>query len=64
MGILKSKIKVTDGILHIQLPDEFKDKVVEVTVKTENEITAKLMINAIKIDTTKWKFNREEVYGR
>ncbi len=64
MGILKSKIKVTDGILSIQLPDEFKDKVVEVIVKTEREITAKLMIDAIKIDTTKWKFNREEIYGR
>lgn len=64
MGILKSKIKITDGILHMQLPDEFKDKVVEVIVKTEDEITKKLMINSIKIDTTRWKFNREEIYGR
>ena len=64
MGILKSKIKVTDGILHMQLPDEFKDKIVEVIVKTEDEITTKLMINSIKIDTTRWKFNREEIYGR
>ncbi len=64
MGILKSKIKVTDGILHMQLPAEFKDKVVEVIVKTEDEITTKLMINSIKIDTTRWKFNREEIYGR
>ncbi len=63
MGILKSKIKVTDGILHMQLPDEFKDKVVEVIVKTEDEITTKLMIDSIKIDTTRWKFNREEIYG-
>ncbi len=64
MVILKNKIKVTDGILPIQLPDEFKDKVVEVIVKTDNEITAKLMIDSIKIDTTRWKFNREEIYGR
>ena len=47
----------------MQLPDEFKDKVVEVIVKTDNEITAKLMIDSIKIDTTRWKFNREEIYG-
>ena len=53
MGILKSKIKVTDGILHMQLPDEFKYKVVEVIVKTEDEITTKLMIDSIKIDTTR-----------
>ena len=63
MGILKSKIKVTDGILHMQLPDEFKDKVVEVIIKTEDEITTKLMIDSIKIDTTRWKFNRGEIYG-
>ena len=64
MSILKSKIKVTDGILHMQLPDEFKDKVVEVIVKTEDEIPKKLMIDSIKIDTARWKFNREEIYGR
>ncbi|MBI5678099.1 MAG: hypothetical protein HZC52_06340 [Planctomycetes bacterium] len=48
----------------MQLPDEFKDKVVEVIVKTEDEIMTKLMIDSIKIDTARWKFNREEIYGR
>lgn len=64
MSVLRSKVKVTDGILHLQLPDEFKDKEVEVIVRTENEIASKLLIDSIKIDTTKWKFNREEIYGR
>jgi len=64
MSVLKSKIKITDGILHMQLPDEFRDKVVDVIVRTENEITSKLMIDSIKINTAKWKFNREEIYGR
>jgi len=44
----------------MNLPDEFKDKMVEVVVKIESEIEKKLMIDTIRIDTTKWKFNRDE----
>ncbi|MBI4690052.1 MAG: hypothetical protein HY754_07265 [Nitrospirae bacterium] len=62
--IVKDKVKADDGVLHIKLPDEFKDKVVEVVVRLEDEIEKKLLLETIKIDTIKWKFNREEIYGR
>ena len=62
--MVKEKIKAKNGILHMNLPDEFKDKMVDVVVKIENEIEKKLMIDSIKIDTSKWKFNRDETYGR
>lgn len=32
---IKDKVKAEDGILHMKLPDEFKNKVVEVVVKIE-----------------------------
>lgn len=35
MIIAKDKIKAQDGMLHMKLPDEFKNKVVEVVVKIE-----------------------------
>ncbi|MEW6418839.1 MAG: hypothetical protein AB1480_12080 [Nitrospirota bacterium] len=63
MVVLKDKVKIEDGILHMQLPEEFKNKIVEVTVKIANEIAKKLMIDTIKVDTKKWKFNRDEIYG-
>lgn len=63
MIVIKNKVKADGGILHIKLPEEFKNKVVEVIVKVDSEITKKLLIDSIKIDTTKWKFNREEIYG-
>jgi predicted Zn-dependent protease with MMP-like domain len=63
MIIVKDKVKAEDGILHMKLPDEFKNKVVEVVVKIE-EIEKKLLVDTIKVDTRKWKFNREEIYGR
>ncbi len=63
MIIVKDKVRAEDGILHMKLPDEFKNKVVEVVVKIE-EIEKKLLTDTIKIDTREWKFNREEIYGR
>ena len=59
MNILKDRVKAKNGILRIQLPEEFKDKIVEIVVKTESEVSKRLLIDKIKIDTTKWKFNRE-----
>ncbi len=61
--MVKEKIKAKNGILHMNLPDEFKDKMVEVVVKIESEIEKKLMSDTIRTDTTKWKFNRDEIYG-
>ena len=59
----KSKVKAEQGIIRIELPEEFKDKIVDVVVQTEDELTKKLLFDTIKIDTTKWKFCREEIYG-
>jgi hypothetical protein len=61
--IVKDKIKAEDGMLHMKLPDDFKNKVVEVVVRVESDIEKKLMTDTIKVDTRKWKFNREEIYG-
>ena len=63
MILVKSKIKTDDNVLHIKLPEGFKNKTVEVIVRTENEIAKKLLIDTDKIDTAKWKFKREEIYG-
>ncbi len=63
MTVVKEKVKVKNGVLHMNLPDEFKDKMVEVVVKIESDIRRKLMIDTVKIDTSKWKFNRVEIYG-
>ena len=64
MLIVKDKVKVEDGILHMKLPDEFKDKIVEVVVKIEMDIEKKMLIDTIKIDTTSWKFDRDEMYKK
>ena len=48
MLIVKDKVKVEDGILHMKLPDEFKDKIVEVAVKIEMDIEKKMLIDTIK----------------
>lgn len=63
MTVVKEKIKAKNGVLHMNLPEEFKDKMVEVVVTIESEIEKKLMIDTISIDTSKWKFNRDEIYG-
>ena len=63
MTVVKEKIKAKNGILHMNLPDEFKDKMVDVVVKIESGVVKKLMLDSIKIDTSKWKFNRDEIYG-
>ncbi|MFZ3090223.1 MAG: hypothetical protein WA240_06355 [Nitrospirota bacterium] len=64
MIVVKEKIKAKDGVIHINLPDEFKDKTVEVVVRVESEIEKKLLIDTIKIDTKEWKFDREAIYGK
>lgn len=63
MLVVKNRVKAKNGILRINLPNEFKDKMVEVVVKVESEIEKKLLTNTIKIDTKAWKFNRDEIYG-
>ena len=63
MTLVKSRIKVEDDMLHLKLPEEFRNKMVEVTISIANEIAKKLMIDTIKVNTKKCKFNRDEIYG-
>ena len=64
MLIVKEKVKVSDGIVQMKLPEEYRDKTVEVIIRIESEIEKKLLSDTIKIDTLSWKFRREEIYDR
>jgi hypothetical protein len=62
--VLKKEVKVKDKVLTIELPDEFKGKEVEITVRLKREIEKEILADQIQVDTTKWKFIREELYER
>jgi hypothetical protein len=62
--VLKKEVKVKDKVLTIELPDEFKGKEVEITVRVKREIEKEILADQIQVDTTKWKFSREELYER
>lgn len=64
MLVVKKESKVKDKLLTIELPVEFKDHDVEVTVRLKRCIEKEIYADQIKIDTRKWKFNREEIHGR
>jgi hypothetical protein len=64
MLIAKEKVKVSDGIVKMKLPEEYRDKTVEVIIRIESEIEKKLLSDAIKIDTLSWKFKRDEIHDR
>jgi len=50
--------------LTIELPEEFKGREVEITIRLKESIEKEILADQIKVDTTKWKFNREEIYAR
>jgi len=62
--IIKKEMKIDDKILTIELPEEFKGREVEITIRLKESIEKEILADKIKIDTTKWKFNREEIYAR
>jgi hypothetical protein len=62
--VLKKEVRVKDKVLTIELPDEFKGKEVEITVRLKREIEKEILADQIQVDTTKWKFSREELYER
>ncbi len=62
--VLKKEVKVKGKVLTIELPDEFKGKEVEITVRLKREIEKEILADQIQVDTTKWKFSREELYER
>jgi hypothetical protein len=57
-------MKIDDKILTIELPEEFKGREVEITIRLKESIEKEILADQIKVDTTKWKFNREEIYAR
>ena len=62
--IIKKEMKIDDKILNIELPEEFKGQEVEITIRLKESIEKEILADQIKVDTTKWKFNREEMYAR
>jgi hypothetical protein len=62
--IIKKEMKIDDKILTIELPEEFKGREVEITIRLKESIEKEILADKIKVDTTKWKFNREEIYAR
>jgi hypothetical protein len=62
--IIKKEMKIDDKILTIELPEEFKGREVEITIRLKESIEKEILADQIKVDTTKWKFNREEIYAR
>jgi hypothetical protein len=49
--------------LIIDLPEEFLNRDINVIVELDNKnIEKTLMTGKIKIDTKKWKFQREKIY--
>ncbi len=63
MSVLHKKLKLESNFLSFELPDEFCNKNIDITIKIDEEsVVDKLLINQINIDTTKWKFDREKIY--
>ena len=62
--VVRKEIKVKDRILQVELPEEFEGKSVEVIARLKRKIEKEISADKIKIDTTKWKFNREETRKR
>ena len=64
MLIIKKESKVRNKSLMLELPEEFNDHDVEITIRLKRDIERDLLTDQIKIDTKKWKFNRGEIYAR
>ena len=64
MLIVKRESKVRNKLVMIELPEEFRDRDVEITIRLKRDIERDLLTDQIKIDTTKWEFDRDEVYAR
>ena len=64
-GLIRKEITVKDRILQVELPEEFEGKTVETIIRLKRrDIEEGILADKIRIDTRKWKFNREEAHGR
>lgn len=61
---IRKELHVKDNFLTIELPDEFKEHEVEVTIRLKRDIEQEILADQIRIDTKKWRFRREEIYAR
>jgi len=64
MNVHRNKVKSEDGLLVIHLPKDFINKTLNVEVTVEEGLEDRLLMNAIRIDTSKWQFRRNEIYDR
>lgn len=64
MHVHRDTVKSEDGILVIHLPKDFINKILNVEVTVEEGLEDRLLLNAIRIDTSRWRFRREEIYDR
>ena len=63
-AVVRKEIEVKGRILQVELPEEFQGKTVETTIRLKRNIEEEILADKIKIDTTNWKFNREEIHER
>jgi hypothetical protein len=63
MLVIKKESKVMDKFITIELPDEFKEHEVEITIRLKRDIEKEILADQIKVDTKKWRFNREDIYA-
>jgi len=64
MHVHRDKVKSEDGLLVIHLPKDFINKTLNVEVTVDEGLEDRLLMNTIRIDTSKWRFRREEIYAR
>jgi hypothetical protein len=64
MHIHRDTVKSEDGLLVIHLPKDFINKTLNVEVTVDEGLEDRLLLNAIRIDTSTWRFRREEIYDR
>jgi diphthamide synthase subunit DPH2 len=70
MYAFKEIRKVKNNLITIKIPDELKNKSIEIILldvedkikENINKSNIDFLFDKIKIDTTKWKFNRDEIY--
>jgi hypothetical protein len=64
MHVHRDTVKSENGLLVIHLPEDFINKTLKVEVTIEEGLEDRLLMNDIRIDTSKWRFRREEIYDR
>ena len=64
MLVIKKESRVKDKLITIELPDEFNEHDVEIVIRLKRDIEKEILADQVKVDTMRWKFNREEIHAR